>query len=207
MLEHVRNSSAILGSVSAGGAVRKELPDCCLWHWCCDSVRVLRNKRGCIEVGSSLGTPLCPMWGIWLKNRRWSLCAAWAGCFQKGLPFRAGAFRAMLSSAATCWLAEYVLPSQMGPITARSWLAPGPRVLKGSHSTAVRSRARRAAGRTLTSAESEMIWAVDEYGKYMLRSARSEMKIEATLAFLYFTMPDWRIWSHGRKEGHWRELF
>lgn len=69
MLEHVRNSSAILGSVSAGGAVRKELPDCCLWHWCCDSVRVLRNKRGCLDVGSSLGTPLCPMQGIWLKKQ------------------------------------------------------------------------------------------------------------------------------------------
>ena len=77
------------------------------------------------------------------KNRIRSLCTAWAGCFQKGLPFRAGPFRALLSSAATCWLAEYLLPTQMSPITARSWLAPVPGVLKGSHSAAVQSRARR----------------------------------------------------------------
>lgn len=127
------------------------------------------ETRGLHRCGQLPGYPPVPdARHLLKKNRIRSLCTAWAGCFQKGLPFRAGPFRALLSSAATCWLAEYLLPSQMGPITARSWLAPVPGVLKGSHSAAVQSRARRAAGRTLTSAESEMIWAVDEYGKYML---------------------------------------
>lgn len=64
---------------------------------------------------------------------------------------------------------KYLFPSQMGP---GSWLAPGPQGCRRFQAPPLQPRAEPGEGLQeelpLTSAESEIMWAINYYSKYML---------------------------------------